>query len=426
MNRTSGGGRSGSRVRRSLAVTAVVALSGALAACSGGGSSGESGVQDGSLQMYTWIGGDSDREQWQAYIDAGAEADSDVSVTFSGPPIGDFYTKLPTILSGSDAPCIVTLQNGQVNPYVSALEPLGPLADAAGADLDAYDHAMIEQLSVDGELYALPYDATPTVVFYNKELFQEAGADEPELNWATEDFLAAAEATTSDGVDGFAIGQGITPIATLMTANGESYVDEDRQPTLSEPALAERFQFLVDLVNEHEVASALEASGGSFPDMDLFNTGQAAMSMNGLWALAAHREALGAENVGIATVPVDTGVSHGYIAGTGFAVTQSCSDKDAAFAAIAAMTSVEAQEAVARSRSQVPSRAEALDAWAEAIGSPQAAEVVGSLTENGRATLTPTDLNEINLLITQYEVNAFTGQSTVNEVLAQVEAGLGQ
>src|SRR5699024_10075728 len=143
-----------------------------------------------------------------------------------------------------------------------------------------------------------------------------------ELNWTTEDFLAAAGATTSESVDGFAIGQGITPIATLMTANGESYVDEDRQADLSEPALAERFQFLVDLVNEHEVARPLEASGGSFPDMDLFNTGQAAMSMNGLWALAAHREALGAENVGIATVPVDSGVSHGYIAGTGFAVTQ--------------------------------------------------------------------------------------------------------
>src|SRR5699024_7223834 len=156
MIRTSGEARSGSRVRRSLAATAAVAISGALAACSGGGNAGESGVQDGSLQMYTWIGGDSDREQWQAYIDAGAETDPDVSVTFSGPPIGDFYTKLPTILSGSDAPCIVTLQNGQVNPYVSALEPLGPLADAAGTDLDAYDHAMIEQLSVDGELYALP------------------------------------------------------------------------------------------------------------------------------------------------------------------------------------------------------------------------------------------------------------------------------
>src|SRR5699024_3872627 len=263
----------GPRKRKLATVTTAVALSASLTACSGTEDTGTPGVQeDGTLSMYTWLGGDSDQEQWQAYIDAGAEVDPDLSVTFSGPPIGDFYTKRPTVLSGSDAPCIVTLQNGQVDPYVSALEPLGPLAEAAQVDLDAYDHAMIEQLSVDGQLYALPYDATPMVVFYNKELFQEAGAQEPELNWTTEDFLAAAGATTSESVDGFAIGQGITPIATLMTANGESYVDEDRQADLSEPALAERFQFLVDLVNEHEVARPLEASGGSFPDMDLFTT----------------------------------------------------------------------------------------------------------------------------------------------------------
>lgn len=416
------------RSRRSLRIgAALAATAGSLAACSGTsepGSDTPAAAEDETLQMYTWIGGESDREQWQAYIDAGAAVDPNVDVTFSGPPIGDFYTKLPTVLSGSDAPCIVTLQNGQVDPYVSALEPLGPLAEEAAVDVGAYDEAMIEQLSVDGELYALPYDATPSVVFYNKEMFEAAGVPDPALNWTTDDFLATAEATTTDSVDGFAIGQGITPIATLMTANGETYVNEDREADLDEPALAERFQFLVDLANEREVAQPLVASGGSFPDIDMFNTGQAAMSMNGLWALAAHQEALGAENVGVATVPVDSGVSRGYIAGTGFAVTKTCSDKEAAFAAIAAMTSTEAQETVARARNQVPSRADALDAWAEAIGSPQAAEVVGSITENGQATLTPVNLNEINTLITQYEPNAFSGESTVEEVLEEVKAGL--
>lgn len=414
---------------RNLAIAvATVATASSLIACGGGSdqATAGSGVDNGTLQMYTWIGGEGDREQWQSYVDAGVAADDGVDVAFSGPPIGDFYTTLPTVLRGRDAPCIVTLQNGQVDPYAVALAPLGPLADDAGVDLGEYDDAMIEQLSVDGEVYAIPYDATPSVVFYNKEMFADAGVPEPELNWTTEEFVDAAEATTGEGVYGFALGQGITPIATLMTANGESYVGEDRAADLGEPAVAQRLQFLVDLARERQVARPLEASGGSFPDMDQFNTGQAAMSMNGLWALATHLDALGPDNVGVATVPVDEGVSRGYIAGTGFAVTESCSDKAAAFAAVAAMTSTEAQQAVARERNQVPSRADALDAWAEAIGSQEAADVVASLTENGQATLTPVNLNEINTLVTQFQVEAFSGSSTVEEVLAQVEAGLPQ
>lgn len=425
MSKTVVPARSGRKLRTSVALAAAAAVTGSLAACSGGGSS-PSGVQNGTLQMYTWVGSDSDREQWKAWIDAGAAVDQDVKVDFSGPPIGDYYTKLPTVLSGNNAPCLITLQNGQVNQYVEALEPLGPRAEKAGVDLGEYDRAMIEQLSVDGEVYALPFDATPAVVFYNKKLFRQAGVPEPALNWTTDEFLEAAEATTGDGVHGFAIGQGITPMVTLMTANGESYVDDSREANFDDPALAERFQFLVDLAREHEVAQPLEASGGSFPDMDLFNTGQAAMSMNGLWALQTHREALGAENVGIATVPVDSGVSHGYIGGTGLAMTKTCSDKDAAFDAITAMTSAEAQASIARSRNGVPSRAAVLDTWAESIGSDRAADVVRSLSEHGQATPTPVDLNQINTLITQYEVKAFSGASTVEQVLDRVDAALGE
>lgn len=425
MSRTSVSSPGNHRFRTGVAVAAVVAVCGALSACSGSGDA-ESGVQDGTLQMYTWVGSDADREQWEGWIEAGKAVDPDVDVAFSGPPIGDFYTKLPTVLRGSDAPCIVTLQNGRVNPYVTALEPLDQLAKEAGVDLSGYNEAMLEQLSVDGKAYALPFDATPSVIFYNKEMFREADVPDPELNWTTEEFLEAAEATTKDGVYGFAIGQGITPMAELMTANGETYVGEDRHPNLDDPALAEQFQFLVDLATEYEVAEPLEASGGTFPDMDLFDTGQAAMVMNGLWALSTHRETLGADNLGIATVPVDSGVSHGYIAGTGVAVTKSCSDKEAAFNAIAAMTSIEAQESVARSRNGVPSRADAFDAWAEAIGSEQAANVVRSLLENGEATLTPVNLVQINTMFTQYAVKAYSGANTVEEVLQQVDAGLSQ
>ncbi|PPF30744.1 hypothetical protein C5C18_05430 [Rathayibacter tritici] len=407
-----------------MAAGAAAAL---LAGCSAGSSgSGVSGMDGTTVKMGTWIGGQSDQDQWSAYVDAGEAADPSVSVTFSGPPIGDFYTKLPTVIRGRDAPCIVTLQNGQVDPYVAGLEPLADLAEAAGVDFDDYNSAMIQQLSVDGEVYAIPYDAAPQVVYYNKELFAAAGVPDPALDWTSDDFLAAAKATTKDGVWGFALGQGITPVTSLMSANGENYVSDDSVADLENADLVKRFQWYVDLAAEQGVAKPLEASGGSFPDIDAFSTGQAAMSMNGLWDLPHEQEVLGEDVVGVATVPSDDGNSRGYVGGTGFAITKTCGDKAAAFSAIKAITSAEAMQSVATSRATVVARPDSLDAWAEAIGSEQTAAVVKQLLDNSFATPTPAKLSQLNTLMTQYESDAFSGKASAQEVLQQVASGLSQ
>lgn len=411
-------------IRRAVSVLGVAALAAASVACSDGG--GATGMDGDTVLMHTWIGGEGDREQWSSYIEAGAAVDPSVSVEYEGPPIGDFYTALPTVLRGNDAPCIVTLQNGRVDPYVSVLEPLEPLAEEADVDLEAYNDAMIGQLSVDGNIYALPFDVTPAVVFYNKAMFDEAGLDAPSLDWTRDDFVEAARATTTDSQWGFALGQGIEPLTAFMAADGETYVSEDRVAQLDDPALLERFEWFVSLATEEEVAAPLEASGGSFPDIDAFSTRQAAMMLNGLWALPQQYENLGEDEVGVATVPSDDGASQGFVGGTGVAVTQSCGDKEAAFNAIAAMTSAEALSSLAETRGTIPARSDAIDAWAAASGDSEVGQVVLHLTENALATRTPENLNEIQTLMTQYAPEAFSGQRTPAEVLEQVESALEQ
>ena len=78
--------RSRKRVGVSVVVAGVLALG--LAACSGGGSE-SSGLDGDTLEMYTWIGGEADKQQWSDYIAGGVHADPDTKVSFSGPPIGD-------------------------------------------------------------------------------------------------------------------------------------------------------------------------------------------------------------------------------------------------------------------------------------------------------------------------------------------------
>lgn len=418
------------RLSRALRFGMAAAAAGTLVVAMAGCSSGKSasvGMSGKTVKMYTWIGGKPDRQQWDTYVQAGKSDNPKVAVTYSGPPIGDYYTKLPTVMKGSDAPCLVTFQNGQVAPYVDGLEPLDSYAKKAGIDLSAYNSAMIDQLSVNGKVYALPFNAEPNVIYYNKKIFKEDGIPSPTLNWTKQDFLSAAKAATKGGVKGFAIGQGIGTPATLMAANGRSYVSKGGKANLDDPNLKSEFQFLVDLATKYKVAKPLEASGGTFPDIDAFSTGQAAMEMEGLWDLQHEQQTLGTANVGMATVPTDGGNSQGFISGSGFGMTKSCGNKPAAFAAIVAMTSQKAQQIAAKSAiHSLPARADALDAWSQSAGSAEIASVVKQMTINGAATPVPTNYNQLNTQFTQYEVEAFSGKSSVSQVLQQVKSSASQ
>jgi len=414
------------RSRRRIGVTATTGLLVlGLTACSGTGGA-SSGLDGDTLTMYTWVGGKADKQQWADYIAGGEQADPSMSVSFSGPPIGDYYTKLPTVMRSNSAPCLVTFQNGRVNPYVEGLEPLDELVQDNKLDLSAYSSAMLEQLSVDDELYALPFNAGPTVILYNKQMFKDAGVAEPTNGWTTDEFIAAAKATTKDGVYGFAIGQGSNPISTLMAADGHPYADEDG-PLLDDPNFHDALQLLVDLANVHKVAKPLEAAaGGTFPDIDAFNTGQAAMEMQGLWDLQHAQESLGEENVGIAVIPSENGQSKGFIGGSGFGITKTCGDKQQAFEAIAAMTSKAGLDEVTKSQASVPARLDSLDAWSANVGSPEFTEVIRQMTGDATPSPVPPNQSQLDTLLTQYEVEAFSGQRTVAEVLEQVKAGLAQ
>jgi multiple sugar transport system substrate-binding protein len=257
-------------------------------------------------------------------------------------------------------------------------------------------------------------------------MFTDAGVAAPTDKWTTDQFIATAKATTKDGVYGFAIGQASNPISTLMAADGYPWADKNG-PKLDDPHFRDALQFLVDLSNKYKVAKPLEAAaGGSFPDIDAFSTGQAAMEMTGLWDLQHEQKALGKDNVGIAVIPSKSGVSKGFVGGSGFGITKTCGDKQKAFKAIEAMTSKSALEFVTKLQASPPARLDALDAWAANVGTPESAAVIKQMMGDATPSPVPSNQAQVDTLLTQYEVNAFSGKSTVAEVLQQVKAGLAQ
>lgn len=85
------------------------------------------------------------------------------------------------------------------SPAITAgwLEPVDQyLADAEASPvewLDGFPPELLANLQVDGTSYAIPYIASANLLFYNKEMFSEAGLDPDDPPSNLEEVLAAAE-----------------------------------------------------------------------------------------------------------------------------------------------------------------------------------------------------------------------------------------
>ena len=413
-------------IRRVAAIAAASTLALGLAACGGGsgGSGGSGNAGDRPNQMYTWVSNQSDREQWETFI-AGVheQGDKDFKITLDGPSFQEYWTLVKTRMAASDAPCIITTQAARAQELGSLLAPLDDLAKEAGLDLGQYNEAMMQGLTVDGTVRAIPYDAEPMLLFYNKALFQAAGLEMPGADYSRDQFIADAKALTKDGKYGFAVSAdiGYPPLA-LSFANG-LLPTKDGELTLTDSELVKDIQWTMDLVSKEQIAAAPAPGDTDEIGRQAFMAGNVAMFIDGPWFYSTYQEGSDFE-VGIAAPPSTSGQAGGMIQGSGFGIADSCPDKAAAFANIVKMTTPEVVAYVGQHRGTVPSIASALEGWSE--GKPDAdVEVVKALLASGKPLVTTTNWNQVVTQFAQYSSDGYRGNKTAEEIMTQITQGLG-
>lgn len=411
-----------STMRPAMSRRAVLAGLGAMASLAavtgcGGNSS------DPSTTLYTWISNENDRAQWQAFIDAAKEADPEFDLTLDGPSFSDYWTKVKTRMSSGDAPSLLTTQAARAQELEALLAPLDDLAEGAGVDLGQYNEAMISGMTVGGSVRAIPYDAEPMVLFYNRALFADAGVELPTTTYSMDQFLDNATSLTSGDQYGLAISAGLVHLGmSIGVANGGAPVT-DGNLTLTDPKIVEALQFSFDLVVEHHVAKA-PAAVDSEPaaQQDLMN-GKAAMYLDGPWMYQSYADALG-EDLGVAIVPSESGQAKGLMQGSGFGIASNAKDPEAAFRSIMAITTPEVIGAVANSRGTFPSIESQEVQWAEGKPEDNVAAVT-AMAENGAPLLTTPTWNEVGSQFSQSATDGFQGNRSAEEILAQIQEAIG-
>ncbi len=218
-------------MKRKVLMTLLAAISiFTLAACgSGGEESSSAETADGKIEIEFWhCMGSSNGELIQELTDAFNESQDKIHVTaVHQGSYTEASTKMQAALSGGEAPVVAQMEIGSLGVFADSgqLVDLQKYVDAEDFDLDDFMPGLLDASYYDGELIALPHSRSLPVLYYNKNLFEQAGIENPPETW--DELEADAEALTGDGVYGYSCPLDQWYYSSLMMNAGGTIYNED-------------------------------------------------------------------------------------------------------------------------------------------------------------------------------------------------------
>jgi multiple sugar transport system substrate-binding protein len=175
----------------------------------------------------------------------------------------DHLTRLTSSFASGKPPDVFLVNFREYSQFVArgAVEPVASLLEERDVNLDDYFEPPIEAFTYDDQLQCMPQNISSLVVYYNEDLFQQAGVKIPQGGWTWDDFRRTAIALTGGEVRGLGIDPQIIRIAPFVWSNGGDIVDDLESPTrftLDEPEAKEALEFVVGLVRDDQVVPTEE------------------------------------------------------------------------------------------------------------------------------------------------------------------------
>ena len=289
-------------------------------------------------------------------VDAFREQYPDVSVEFS--ESGFESQPFLSALAGGDPPDLVNIPRNQIGTYIArgVLAPLDECIAQQGVDTGTFYQAGLDQVTVDGTVYAFPEFFNTRVWILNNSVFEDAGLDPEELDLSDWDAIAQANEQLTQVEGGNVTRIGLDPklpefLPLWAWANGTPVISEDgTQATLDDPGVAEALTF---------AASMHEPAGGRVPFLDFRDTWDFFGSANqyaedqfaGMpmeqWYLGVLAEVSPDEEVTVRPFQTREGEDFTWADGNSWAITASSDNYEAACAFAASMVSTDSWLAAA-------------------------------------------------------------------------------
>lgn len=264
-------------------VAATSATSAALlGGCLGGKSDGQSSGSDGqsgdtvtesdgtatpvpqsSLTLAGWAADDTESELLKQRLSGFESAHDNVDVSYSAVQ-AKYKQKLKTQLGAGNAPDVFYVDASYFGSFAAndVLLSLDELEADEELDTSDFFEPLIDAFRHDGSLYGVPKDFSTLGLFYNTELFEQAGVEAPET-WADlQEALAAVAKKTDVKAPMMEYGNARMWKAFLHQNGGQMLSDDGSEAVFASDAGVEALQFMLDLRNEGLLATPDELGSG--------------------------------------------------------------------------------------------------------------------------------------------------------------------
>ena len=376
---------------------------------------------------------------WQALADGYMESHPNVTIEMTDLGSTDYMTQLATQLAGGNGELdVLSIKDIPGYSNLINLGLLEPLSGKLTTDESKFNGVLDQLTAEDGNYYAVPFRSDFWVVYYNKDIFDQAGIEYPTNDMTMEDFDAKIrEVYEKTGVYGNIYHTWRSTTTLFGILDGEHTVIDGNYDFLKpyyEQVLSEQADGVIPNYGEQKT-SGLHYSGA-------FQNGQAAMCNMGSWFIATMQkyneeaEGNGVEpvNFGIVKYPHPDGAPAGSTLGTvtSLAINANSTKKEAAADFLNWCASEEAAEALAAT-GNFP-----------AVSSDKTSEIIASTDgfpndENSKEALKTTAVylemplsdkaSEIETILNTEHDAIMTESETVDEGIAnmneQVQAILG-
>lgn len=303
---------------------------------------------------------------YQKLVDSFGKKSPDVQVELIQiPGQSDYRKRLAADMAAGDPADVVLINYRRYAAFANAgaLEPLGGYLERSQVikETDFYPEA-IKPYVWKGELMCIPQNLSSLVVYYNKDLFDQAGVAYPAPGWTWLDFLATAQVLTKDldndgSTDQFGVGMepSLIRLAPFIWQAGGELVDNESEPTTLMLDTSEAFDaadFFFGLQTIHHVVPNLEEETSENSESRFIN-GTLAMFFNSRRGVPTYRESAQFD-WDVAALPQNQ-TQATILHADAYCLPSASKNKDAAWAFIEYANSVEGQSIVAETGRTVPS-----------------------------------------------------------------------
>ncbi len=301
-------------MNKKVITATITAMALGLTAACGGDSGGSDEAQSAKGPIKIWLSNNPEEIAWGKAMVKEWNADNPKeTVTAQEIPAGKTSEEvIAAAITAGNAPCLVFNTSPAAVPQFQKQGGLVALDGfEGGADyIETRSGDAAEQYkSPDGQYYQIPWKSNPVMIFYNKDIMEEAGVDPENPPLATYDeFLATSQQVVDSGAAEAAIWPAPTSeffqswfdfYPQFAAETGGQQIIEDGEATFDSEAGSSVANFWATMYADG-LAPKEEYNGDSFGDQ------KAAMSVVGPWAIAVYGEAV---NWGVAPVPTSSGMS---------------------------------------------------------------------------------------------------------------------